>query len=103
MSRRFIITPRAGEDYLEIWAYIAQGNIAAADRFIDTLKASHKTLAEFPGIGRLHPELGKDIRLFPVDKYVLIYRELPDRVELLRVLHGARDIPALFEDFFGKK
>lgn len=59
MPRRFIITLRAEEDYFEIWAYIAQDNIAAADR----------------------------------------YRELPDRVELLRVLHGARDIPTLFEDF----
>jgi toxin ParE1/3/4 len=99
MPRRFIITPRAEEDYLEIWAYIAQDNIAAADRFIDTLQAHHETLAKFPGIGRLHPELGKDIQLFRVEKYVLIYRELPDRVELLRVLHGARDIPTLFEDF----
>jgi len=36
---------------------------------------------------------------FPIDQYVLIYRELPESVELLRALHGARDIPALFEDF----
>ncbi len=61
------------------------------------IQAHHKTIAEFPEVGRLHPELGKNARLFPVDPYILIYREIQARVELLRVLHGARDLRSLFD------
>ena len=97
MPRRFIITPKAEQDYFDIWEYIAEDSVVAADRFVETLQAHHKTIAEFPEVGRLHPELGKNARLFPVDPYVLIYREIQARVELLRVLHGARDLRSLFD------
>ena len=41
------------------------------------------------------------MRVWPVkgfDKYRIYYRPLGDRIEILRILHAARDIDAIFED-----
>ena len=35
---------------------------------------------------------------FPVGNYILFYREVPDGIDLVRVIHGARDIPDIFDE-----
>lgn len=49
-------------------------------------------LADNPGAGRDRNDIVAGIRSFPVGRYLLFYRMLADGVELVRVLHGARDI-----------
>jgi toxin ParE1/3/4 len=51
-----------------------------------------KLLAEFPGLGRQRDELGPAVRSFPVGNCIIFYLPLADGVEVIRVLHGARDI-----------
>jgi toxin ParE1/3/4 len=46
------------------------------------------------GAGR--PELGEDIRFWPAGRYVVYDAVRADRIEVLRVLHGARDRQAAF-------
>lgn len=93
---RYRKTSRAEQDLLDIWLYIATDNIDAADRVIDQIDAACRTLARSPGLGQSRPELGQDVRSFPVRSYLVFYRKAPPTIQVLRVLHGARDIPAAF-------
>jgi toxin ParE1/3/4 len=53
-------------------------------------------LAGQPLLGRLRPELAPNLRNFPVGNHVIFYRPIDNGIEVARVLHGARDIDALF-------
>jgi toxin ParE1/3/4 len=77
-----------------------------AIRFLREADATFQRLASMPGIGtRYAPDepVFADLRVFPVSrfkKYLTFYRPIADGVEVLRVLHGARDIEGtLAEDF----
>jgi toxin ParE1/3/4 len=52
-------------------------------------------------MGRARPELRPDLRSFPVGRFVIFYREVRDGIEIVRVLRGARDLPALFNKVKG--
>ncbi|MGL3214041.1 type II toxin-antitoxin system RelE/ParE family toxin [Bradyrhizobium sp. BR 1433] len=84
--------PQAETDLEEIWLFIASDNIVAADRLLDRIGNGFQMLAENPQAGRHRPELGRNIRSFPVGNYVLFYEAFPNGVDIVRVLHGARDI-----------
>ena len=49
--KRFVLTPRAKRDVNEIWDYIADDNIAAADRVLDALDSAMSKLAKNPVSG----------------------------------------------------
>ncbi len=91
-----LITPQAEFDLWEIAAYIAQDNLRAADRLLHAIDRKCHLLAANPGMGRRREELALRIRCFPVSSYVIYYRTVPGGVEVIRVLHGSRDIEALF-------
>ena len=48
-------------------------------------------------MGRSREELVPKLRSFPVGNYVIFYQPISDGVEIVRVLHGSRDIESLFE------
>ena len=81
----------------EIWLYIAQDNPDAADKLIRAIVSRFVTLASMPLIGRQREELSPNLRSFPVGRYVVFYRPMENGMEIVRVLHGARDFPPLFE------
>lgn len=58
--------PLAERDLDEIWDYIAQDDMAAADRFLDTLDEKCPLLAQYPALGRLRSEFASNLRSFPV-------------------------------------
>jgi toxin ParE1/3/4 len=91
------ISPRARSDLTEIWSYIADDSISNADAFIDKLYEAVKALASQPGVGRRREELAPGILSFPFGRYVIFYRTNSDTIEIVRILHGARDIQAIFE------
>jgi len=88
--------PRAQSDLAEIWDYIADDSEPAADEFIDTLDQKFQVLAARPLAGRVRDELAEGIRSFPVGRYIIFYRPQAQGVEIVRVLHGARDLDAIF-------
>lgn len=90
--------PRALSDLAEIWDYIADDSETRADVFVATIDTKFQTLAIQPGIGRLRDELATGLRSLPVGRYVIFYLSLANGVEIIRVLHGARDIDNLFHD-----
>ena len=91
------ISPRASSDLIEIWSYIADDSVANADTFIDKLYQTIQTLANQPGSGRRREELAPGILSFPYGRYIIFYRASQNAIELVRVLHGARDIQTIFE------
>jgi plasmid stabilization system protein ParE len=92
----FALTPRAKRDLNDIWEYIAEDNIEAADRVLDVLQAAMAKLAKNPGIGHWREEAAdRRHRFFLVYSYVIVYRHETKRLQVIRVLHGARDLPAV--------
>ncbi len=87
--------PRAKTDLAEIWDYIADDSEARADAFIETIDRKFRALAGQPNMGRARDELETGLRSFPVGRYVIFYRPTPEGIEIVRVLHGARDLDAL--------
>lgn len=80
-----------------IWLFIAQDNPDAADRFTRGIVSRFPRLASRPHLGRRREELMPRLRSFPVGSYVIFCRPMENGVEIVRVLHGARDFPPLFE------
>ena len=89
-------TAQAEEDLIEIWIYIAQDNPGAADRMFDNLEQRFHALADNPLIGQLRPDIAPELRYFTVGKYLILYRAVPSGVQIVRVIHGARDVSRLF-------
>ncbi len=89
-------TAQAEEDLIEIWIYIAQDNPGAADRMLDNLEQRFHALADNPLIGQLRPDIAPELRYFTVGKYLILYRAVPSGVQIVRVIHGARDLFHLF-------
>jgi len=90
------ISPRASEDLTEIWSYIADDSVANADAFIDKLYETMEVLSRQPGSGRRREELASGIQSFPFGRYIIFYRAVTSGIEIVRVLHGARDIENIF-------
>ena len=93
-----VVRPRASADLAEIWAYIAEDNPDQADAFVDLLDSKFQTLSRRPSVGRHRPELISDTRSFAVGRYFVFYLPIPRGIEVVRVLHGSRDIESIFED-----
>ncbi len=97
---RLLRRPIFVEDVRAVWSFIAADSEGQADHFVAELEARYRLLAETPliGVARLprHPE----IRLFPFRRYLIIYRPLEtgDGIELIRLLHAARDYRRFFDD-----
>ncbi|HWF78157.1 MAG TPA: type II toxin-antitoxin system RelE/ParE family toxin [Caulobacteraceae bacterium] len=89
-------TNRAETDLDEIWLRIAQDNIAAAEEFAERVEAAENRLGRFPEIGQARPDLADDVRHWPLPPYLILYRVEQDCVLVVRIVHGARDLPRLF-------
>lgn len=87
---------KAEEDLIDIWLYISDDSPENADGFLDKLNEKANRIAEFPDIGVSRSELEDNLKSFPVDRYVLFYRMIPEGIELVRVLHSSKDITLLF-------
>jgi plasmid stabilization system protein ParE len=77
----------------DIWDYIAGDNIEAADRVLDALNNAMVKLAKTPGIGHWREELAdKRHRFFLVYSYLIVYRHETKPLQIIRILHAARDV-----------
>ncbi len=95
---RVIRTPLARNDLKEIGRYIARESQSreVAIRFLDSIEQKLQLYATQPELGERRPDLGDQVRHFPVGNYVVFYRPIEAGIELLRVFHGSRDIPAVW-------
>ena len=93
---RFVLTPAAEGDLLKIIEYLEGDNPNAVLKVVDALDQAMQRLAENSAIGHVRPDLTNgDVRFWPVFKYLVVYRPATKPLEIVRVLHGRRDIERL--------
>jgi len=90
--RPFILSPAAHSDAAEIWAYIAENNEAAADRLLVKFENTFQSLADYPHLGKAVDIIYPGLRFLPEGNHLIFYRLREGRMEVVRILHGARDI-----------
>lgn len=90
-------TPQALADLFDIWSFIAKDNPVAADRVEDAICRACELLAREPLIGRERSELTKlPVRFWvvqPYSSYLIVYRPEKKPLQVVRILHAARDLP----------
>jgi len=94
----------AWRDLDELAAYIQKDSPQAAIRFLEQAEESFQVLARSPELGGLcafsHPKTSGlrvwSVKGFP--NHLIFYRPIEHGIEVVRVLHGARDIEAVFGD-----
>lgn len=94
-----LIDPAANLDIAEIAAYIADRSQDrhAARGLLTEFDEKFAAYARQPQMGDLRTDLGHGIRSFTVKRsYVVIYRELPEGIDVLRVFHGGRNYAKCF-------
>ena len=91
----------AEQDIMAYGDYLAQRNPAVALRFADAVDATIEMLLRNPELGeRLHADLTGEIRYRTVldfKNYLIFYRRVDSVLEVVRVLHGARDFGKFFD------
>ena len=87
---------KAKSDLLSIWAFIAEDSPAAADRLLDTIGQKCNLLGENSQLGQSRFDIAPEMRYFPVKNYLILYKEQPVGIEIVRVLHGSRDLNTIF-------
>jgi toxin ParE1/3/4 len=90
----------ARSDLVDIWSYIAVDNPDAADRQIEKIEAIFNQLREYPRLGAERDDIASGLRGFVRGHYLVLYQldESRGSVQIIRVVHGMRDLSALFGD-----
>ena len=92
----FRLSPEAARDIEDIWEYIARDSVCAARRVRLGLLVACRRLAQHPGLGHRREDLtNKPVLFWPVYSYLIIYNPATEPLEIVRILHGAQDIPRL--------
>lgn len=94
---KIYLSEDADSDLLNIHCYIAERNPAAAVSLAHEFEEKLASLSRFPAIGRDRSNLLKGIRSVAAGNYVIFYRIEPERVTIMRVLDGRRDIDSEFQ------
>jgi len=104
MNRFARYEARANQDIEEIFDYLDQRSEIAADRFYDAVNKTVQQLLSMPELGercQFRNPLTKGMRVWQVSgfsNYLLFYRVQNDALQILRVIHGARDYAAIFNE-----
>ncbi len=94
---RVIRSEQAQQDLEEILDYLDAQSTEAADRFAVKFDQACELHAEHPQIGASATAYAANLRHYSVWNYAIFYRPVSDGIEIIRIIHGARDIPKLFE------
>src|ERR1051325_2577846 len=97
---KLVRRPVARRDLTEAVLYLrAEGGSALSHRFLDELEATFERLCSFPALGTSWPTTNPELiglrrRLLPHFPYSVFYLPTEITVEIVRVLHNSRDVPA---------
>jgi toxin ParE1/3/4 len=90
-------SPEAEDDLLAVWNYLArEASPEVADEQLRSLDRACEALAEWPHSGRVRDELLRGVRSIAAEACVVFYRVGNSAIEIIRVLHGRRDVDAIF-------
>jgi len=98
MTSKLIIRDRATQDLRQQANYILANGTTAAERYLEMAEKTFMQLLQNPRIGKVVgfvPDRMGEVRQWRIKAftdYLVFYRVDDDRIEILRVLHGARDL-----------
>ncbi|MEM9538439.1 MAG: type II toxin-antitoxin system RelE/ParE family toxin [Cyanobacteria bacterium P01_E01_bin.42] len=104
MSKKIFIRPQASQDIDEHFEYIARYNFDTALKFFDATRQTCARLAIMPGIGSVYPLQNPslvDLRKWPIkdfENYLIFYLFNDEILDIIRILHGARNIEMILEN-----
>jgi toxin ParE1/3/4 len=92
------------QDLIEQATYIAKDNLDASDRFLMAAEETFSALGRMPAIGKLSGFTNSslvDVRQCSIKgfaRYLVFYRINDSSIEILRILHGSRDLEAILDE-----
>ncbi len=93
---------RAKQDLIDIYEYYVQRNETTARRFLEESRQAFDLILQMPGIGRRWNSpiaAMKNLRVTSISRrfndYVIFYRPVTDGIQIIAIIHGARDLPAI--------
>lgn len=104
MSPIVLKRPQVEQELVDIYAYLGERNVAAAERFLKVAEEAFTFLARFPKAGRPWPSESErlaGVRSWTMPKfrsYRIFYRPIPDGIEVLHLFHAKRDIQRLLDE-----
>jgi toxin ParE1/3/4 len=97
VSRRVRKTHRAERDISNIADWIARDSESAAFNWLDELDQKFSVIAESPGIGTDRSDLRRGVRSYASGNYLIFFKLSKSGVDVLRIIHGARDYRGFFK------
>jgi toxin ParE1/3/4 len=98
MTHRLIFSNRAETDLEEIAAHIAKDNARAAVRVLIAIHAKCELISRLPTAYALREDISPGFRRANQHPYAILFSVIDgNTVHIERVLHGARDLPSLFD------
>jgi len=98
--KRYTLSRIAQQDLAEIRDYyLAQRSPRAARKMLVEFVAALRSIGKTPGIGHERKDLAESrpVLFWPVRDYLIIYRADRKPIEIVTVVRGSRDVPALLE------
>jgi plasmid stabilization system protein ParE len=87
----YVLHPEAYADVDDIWEFIAEDNLNAADRVREDIYKAIARLVPFPHQGHRRPDLtSRPLRFITVRDYLLAYAPNENPLLVIAVLHGRR-------------
>lgn len=92
-----VVSPEADADLAVTAAFIAERDgFARATAVTERIWKTMRNLAAMPGMGSRKSYLDRNTRSFPVSSWTIVYTLREDGITVIRILHGHRDLPAVF-------
>ena len=94
---RYLLAPEAWEDLDELQRYLLSERPEAVGHVMAGLRRGMEFVAEDPRVGRQRRFGDRLLRVWVVWSWVIIYDDSREPVEVVRIIHGARDFEQIFE------
>lgn len=97
-------SPAVAVDLIEAADYLVQDSLETALRFLDAAESTFAFVAKNPEIGALckfQAVQAQSVRFWPIkgfEKYLMFYAASKDGIDVVRVIHGARDLASVLND-----
>ena len=97
--RRYILSPEAADDIRQIRAYLKlEAGPRVVKAVLEKLTAAFMFLSRTPGAGHTREDLtSASVRFWAVFSYLIVYDATARPIEIVRVLHGHREVDAILE------
>ena len=102
MNRRIERSAQFRNDLLDIYVRLAERDTEIARRFVFSVRDDSHKLRDMPRMGAIRyfrNRKYRNVRSWPISgfgKFLLFYRPVEEGIQVIRIVHGARDLRKLF-------